>query len=109
MDIILSEEDIRVLIADALGLEDGAEKIVFLRENDDSPSAMISDAAQYIKGTRTRSSPPSEDTEPKAEQENGENSLPSADASPLTMEELQRKNEDLVNIPPPTKNGREQL
>jgi len=134
MDIILSEEDIRILIADTLGIFEGAQKVRIRVIDNNKISAIIEDAAQYLRkhefvGTKETEILNSEKATKKTMQAEDESeSLPSTDDSPLTMEELQRQNEELMQdaspipsqkasqtsnrftaSPPPTRNGKEQL
>lgn len=100
MDIVLKEDDVKRLVADALGMEVPPEDMTVVK---DPFTVTIANAELYLKKFK-KPDLPRKDTEPNEElrEEEGESS-PSDDDSPLlSIDELHRQSAGIADMPPST-------
>ena len=98
MDIVLRENDIKRMIADALGGQIPLEDMEVVQ---DPLSITISNAEQYLN--QPKSNLRRKTSEPPPDNSEDFEDLPSADDSPLlSMEELKRESAGLASAPPVT-------
>lgn len=101
MDIVLRENDIKRMLADALGVSIPSEKMIV---SENPLSITIANAEMYLK----KASAPLPRKAPEAPAQQPEDTdtpeeLPSADdSSLLTMDDLRKQSEGLADIPPQT-------
>lgn len=136
MDIVLRENDVKRMIADALGVKIPPEDMAVQQ---DPLSVTISNAERYLNKPKPDLRGKPDEAPPQQQRDNGdsdvrdgdEEPLPSADDAPLmTMDDLKKESAGLAaappqvgstsgqrsmgvnernNPPPPTKGGKEQM